>query len=76
MQFTPYLTFDGNCAEAMAFYAQLLGGQITYQGTFGEMPADAGMPPLPETAKKRIMHAHLVVGAQSIMASLIQASVS
>ena len=69
MQFTPYLTFDGNCAEAMAFYAQLLGGQITYQGTFGEMPADAGMPPLPEAAKKRIMHAHLVVGAQSIMAS-------
>lgn len=69
MQFVPYLNFDGNCAEAMAFYAKLFGGQIVYQGTFGEMPADAHMPPLPEAAKRRIMHACLQVGAQSIMAS-------
>ena len=69
MQFVPYLNFDGQCAEAMAFYAQLFGGQIVYQGTFGEMPASAGMPPLPDAAKNRIMHAHLQVGAQAIMAS-------
>ena len=69
MQLTPYLNFDGNCAEAMAFYAQLFGGQIVYQGTFGEMPASEGMPPLPESAKSRIIHAHLQIGAQSLMAS-------
>ena len=69
MQFVPYLNFDGTCAEAMAFYAQLFGGQIVYQGTFGEMPASPGMPPLPDAAKQRIMHAHLQVGAQAIMAS-------
>ena len=69
MQFVPYLNFDGTCAEAMAFYAKLFGGQIVYQGTFGEMPADAGMPPLPESAKGRIMHAHLQIGAQALMAS-------
>ena len=69
MQFVPYLNFDGTCAEAMAFYAQLFGGQIVYQGTFGEMPASPGMPPLPNAAKQRIMHAHLQVGAQAIMAS-------
>lgn len=69
MQFIPYLNFDGSCAEAMAFYAKLFGGQIVYQGTFGEMPPGEGMPPLPEAAKKRIMHAHLQVGAQAIMAS-------
>ena len=69
MQFVPYLNFDGTCAEAMAFYAQLFGGQIVYQGTFGEMPASEGMPPLPEAAKNRMMHVHLQVGAQAIMAS-------
>ena len=24
-QLNPYITFEGNCAEAMAFYAQALG---------------------------------------------------
>ena len=50
MQFTPYLNFDGNCAEAFAFYAKLFGGTIVHQGTFGEMPASEGMPPIPESA--------------------------
>lgn len=44
MQLTPYLNFDGNCGEAFAFYAKLFGGTIVYQGTFGEMPAQEGMP--------------------------------
>lgn len=69
MQFAPYLNFDGNCAEAMAFYAKLFGGQIVFQSTFGEVPPDAGMPPLPESAKSRLMHAQLQVDAQSLMAS-------
>ena len=69
MQFVPYLNFDGDCAEAMAFYARLFGGQIVFQSTFGEMPPGEGMPPLPESAKGRLMHAHLQVGAQSLMAS-------
>ncbi|WP_116114693.1 VOC family protein [Austwickia chelonae] len=27
-QLNPYLTFDGNCAEAMDFYARALGGDV------------------------------------------------
>src|SRR5690606_33830110 len=69
MQFTPYLNFDGNAAEAMAFYAELFGGQIVYQSTFGEMPPIEGMPPLPAAAKDRLMHVQLQVGGQSIMPS-------
>ena len=69
MQFTPYLNFDGNCAEAFAFYAKLFGGTIVYQGTFGEMPAQEGMPPLPDAAKQRIMHVHLQIKQQSLMGS-------
>lgn len=69
MQFTPYLNFDGTCAEAFAFYAKVFGGNIVYQGTFGEMPPQPGMPPLPESAKQRIMHVHLQVKDQSLMGS-------
>jgi len=34
VQFVPYLNFDGNCAEAMAFYADVFGGQVVHQATF------------------------------------------
>ena len=33
----PYLNFDGDCREAMSFYAQLFGGQLDLQ-TFGASP--------------------------------------
>jgi len=26
---TPFLFFDGNCAEAMTFYQKCLGGELT-----------------------------------------------
>lgn len=69
MPLTPYLNFDGNCAEAFAFYAKLFGGSIVYQSTFGEAPASADMPPIPESAKDRIMHVHLQLQNQSLMGS-------
>ncbi len=69
MSFTPYLNFDGNCAEAFAFYARTFGGTIVYQGTFGEMPPMPDMPPLSEEAKKRIMHAQLQIKSGLLMGS-------
>lgn len=69
MQFSPYLNFDGNCAEAFAFYKDLFKGQIVYSGTFGEMPPDEKMPPMPPEAKDRIMHVHLQIGPQALMGS-------
>ena len=67
MQFIPYLNFDGHCAEAMAFYAQLFGGQIMHQMRFSDMPPSEGMPPLPPEAQSRLMHAHLTVNGASLM---------
>ena len=43
MNVSPYLNFDGNCAEAMAFYAQVFQGTIVHQSTFGEIPPDPNM---------------------------------
>jgi len=65
MQFIPYLNFNGNCAEAFAFYARLFGGTIVHQSTFCETP---GMEQMPEADKRLIMHAHLQVKDPALMA--------
>ena len=39
-QLNPYLTFDGTCAEAMAFYADALGGTTSVM-TFRDSGMDA-----------------------------------
>lgn len=69
MQLTPYLNFDGNCAEAFAFYKELFKGTIVYQGTFAEMPEAPDNPPIPAEARDRIMHIHLQIGPQALMGS-------
>jgi PhnB protein len=51
----PYLTFDGNAREAMEFYRDALGGELTLT-TYGDM-GDQG----PDG--DRIMHAGLRTGA-------------
>ena len=45
MQLSPYLNFDGNCAEAFAFYKDVFNGTVVHQSTFGEMPQPAACPP-------------------------------
>jgi PhnB protein len=58
------LNFDGNCREAMAFYARGLG--LDLQTTpFSDMPGDR-----PKEVNDRIMHARLTKGtAVFLMAS-------
>ena len=62
-EMTPYLTFNGNCREAMAFYADTLGAKLDVM-TF----ADAKVP-CPAGSEGRVMHARLTVGRLTLMAS-------
>lgn len=61
-----YLSFNGNCAEAMAFYAQCLGGKVTMSMTYGDAPpemrGDASM-------SKKIMHSQLEAPGGVLMAA-------
>ena len=66
MQITPYLTFDGNCAEAFRFYEQALGGKVVMMMTHGEAPPMENMPPVDPN---RIMHAQLEIGDGTLMGS-------
>jgi len=65
-QLNAYLSFNGNCAEAMRFYEKTLNGKLETLLTFAETPA-AG-----QTAEEdagRIMHSHLIIDGQSLMAA-------
>ena len=66
MKIETYIFFTGQCAEAMRFYAKVLGGTIEAMMTYGESPA--GEHNTPDMADK-IIHACLVVGDAVLMAS-------
>ena len=64
-QISSYLTFNGNCREAMAFYRECLGGELSVQ-TIGESPLADKMP---AQMKDSVLHSTLSKGALQIMAS-------
>ena len=66
MQVNPYLTFNGNCAEALKFYQKVLGAQIEASFPFGEGPPEMKVP---AEWKDKIMHAKITIDGEIIMAS-------
>ncbi len=64
-QINSYLTFNGNCREAMTFYKECLGGTLTLQ-TVGDSPLSDKMPP---QMKDCILHATLNKDALMLMGS-------
>lgn len=61
----PYLHFDENCREAMAFYQGLFGGDLDIM-TIGESPAKDQFP---ESLHNQVMHSSLRNGDFALMAS-------
>jgi PhnB protein len=62
---TPFLLFDGNCAEAMTFYHQCLGGELTLT-RLGDTPMKDQLPP---EKHNRIINAQLKSGDIEISAT-------
>jgi len=60
-----YLTFNGNCREAMTFYKECLGGELVLQ-TIGESPLADKMP---VQMKECILHSTLTKEGIVLMAS-------
>src|SRR5256885_8641372 len=52
---TPFLLFDGNCAEAMTFYQSCLNGELTIT-KIEDTPMKNHMPP---QQHHKVAHAHL-----------------
>lgn len=68
-QLSAYLSFDGNCAEAMRFYERVLGGRVEALLRYADAPADAAMPALSAEESGRVMYARLALDEQVLMAS-------
>ena len=64
-QINSYLTFNGNCREAMTFYKECLGGELIFQ-TVGESPLSRKMP---KKMKDCILHSTLTKGSLILMGS-------
>lgn len=64
-QINPYLSFNGNCREAMLFYQQCLGGELMLQ-TVAETAIARHCP---VAMQQMIMHSMLVKGDWILMGS-------
>lgn len=69
MSIQAYLFFDGRCAEAMAFYKEVLGAEEVMSLTFADSPDPHPPGMVPAGWDDKIMHACLRVGDALLMAS-------
>ena len=69
MSIEPYLNFDGRCEEAIDFYRQALGAKVTMLMRFSENPEPPQPGMVPSGSENKIMHASLLIGESTVMAS-------
>ncbi len=70
MTLEPYLFFNGRCEEALQFYTERLGAEVTALMRYADAPPNedgcgAGGQPAPD----KIMHANLRIDDATLMAS-------
>jgi PhnB protein len=63
-----YLNFNGNCRQAVTFYAEVFNTKLQPIMTFAEGPEHPDFP-LPEEAKDLVMHTFLEIEGSKIMFS-------
>jgi PhnB protein len=64
MKLITYLTFAGNCEEALNFYKETLGAEVIHISYMGE----GGME-VPENVKGKVMHSRLKIGENELFLS-------
>lgn len=69
MPVQPYLCFEGRTEEALAFYREVLGAEVTAMMRWKDCPE--GPPPgmLPPGSEDKIMHVEFRVAGSTIMGS-------
>lgn len=65
MRLIPNLTFNGNCREALAFYAELFNGEL---GVF--LPWDSEtIARVPEATEEHVMNGSITISGQTVLGS-------
>ncbi|WP_319507599.1 VOC family protein [uncultured Methanolobus sp.] len=68
MSVVAYINFDGNCREAVEYYAGVFGTEKPQIMSFKDAPADIGFPVTEET-KDLVMHTSLDIEGGTVMFS-------
>ena len=68
MALSVYLNFDGNCREAVEFYADVFNTELQEIMTFDQMPPDENFT-LPQEYNDMILHTHLDIRGTMVMLS-------
>ena len=63
-----FINFDGNCREAVEFYAKVFKTEIGNLMTYGDTPPDSNHP-VNDADKERICYAGLPIGGMVLMFS-------
>lgn len=66
MQVQPYLSFEGRCDEAIAFYEKAVGAKVDMLMRFKEAPDQSMVTP---QSKDKVMHAAVHIGDTQILMS-------
>ncbi|WP_243311295.1 VOC family protein [Fundidesulfovibrio agrisoli] len=69
MRIEPYLFFEGRCDEALAFYAEAVGAQVTMLMRYSDSPEPPAPGMIPSGSEDKVMHANVRVGDTAFMAS-------
>lgn len=59
----PYITFKGNCRQAIEFYKKVLNAEVVFMQTMGDSPMSDMGP------AENIMHSTLKIGDSTVMMS-------
>jgi PhnB protein len=65
----PYRFFDGRCEEALMFYRDVLGAEITQLMRYSDNPEPPPPGMLPPGSENRIMHASMRIGDSTVLVS-------
>ena len=65
----PYLFFNGRCEEALDFYKQALGAEVTMLMRFKDAPEPAQPGMSAPGSENKVMHASFNVAGTTVMAS-------
>jgi PhnB protein len=68
MQLELFINFDGNCREAVEFYAKVFKSEVNNLMTYADVPADPDQP-VAEADKERVLYAGIPIGNITVMFS-------
>lgn len=69
MQVQPYLFFNGRCEEAIEFYREAFGAEVTMLMRYKDSPEPPPPGMVPPGSESKVMHASFRVGDTEVMAS-------